>query len=677
MPKSAEDLGLPAGAVFEAGLGAWEVAERDPEGERDGESRLYREDGSLKVRCRYSHGTLSGPFQTFHPDGALARTGSYVDGELDGLVTAYSSDVPGADCLRPCCVPPGATELRTRYRNGSTLREIFYDSAGRPLRADGTPWPERPPGLADHADFDELSGRWFVHTRTTPEGDAGMTRYFATDGSCSEEIELISGRKRGSRRFDAQGTLLEQKTFDETGALSGPFYRRYIDPPFEDARIVAEAGTMQGSAQCGEARFFDAAGEVVRSLHRGAPLSESELRASPVLADAAELGAEFAESLAKSGRAREALLANARCLGRDRDRARFEALHDRVVIARKPASRAEHADAAETLQPQTAVAALEALLLGGEPSRLLRLLASLLPWPSRAALELVEAALLLDPASSRGRVTRALLRFEDGDVNGALEDAEMVARESPDAARSLREFRRVVFPEFTFWPARDAVTSSSAELAELRVSQPLAAIRRAVQVYATRLGLVRDALLARVKASEPTSPPEWLPPDTRFLLPDGPVELKTERATIEDETDDGVETSEVTIDERVVTRGLGVPGLMRVARADWASLCWLCWSVGLDRVAVPEALAEEPRFGAAVDRATSRCFRAHDQLRLGGMVSAVRGVPDFTWEGLTASELPTSLNEVAAQELLEVRALFFWLLFEQNVSPFQSDLRQV
>jgi hypothetical protein len=31
---------------------------------------------------------------------------------------------------------------------------------------------------------------------------------------------------------------------------------------------------------------------------------------------------------------------------------------------------------------------------------------------------------------------------------------------------------------------------------------------------------------------------------------------------------------------------------------------------------------------------------------------------------------------VAAAELLEVRAVFLWLLFRQNVSVFQKDLRK-
>jgi hypothetical protein len=161
------------------------------------------------------------------------------------------------------------------------------------------------------------------------------------------------------------------------------------------------------------------------------------------------------------------------------------------------------------------------------------------------------------------------------------------------------------------------------------------------------------------------------------LLPAGPIALKAYRATIVDETDEGEEASDVEIDERLGAAELGMPGLMKKARGDWAALTWLCWAVGLDRVALPERLARRIELGAAVDRATARCFRAHDQLRSFGLVSRSRGVPDFDWEGIRVSDLSQPLAQIAAAELLELRAMFFWLLFAQNVSPFQSDLRKV
>ena len=40
----------------------------------------------------------------------------------------------------------------------------------------------------------------------------------------------------------------------------------------------------------------------------------------------------------------------------------------------------------------------------------------------------------------------------------------------------------------------------------------------------------------------------------------------------------------------LATDGAGVPALLATAHADWAALIWLCWAVGLDRVALPDAV---------------------------------------------------------------------------------------
>jgi hypothetical protein len=103
----------------------------------------------------------------------------------------------------------------------------------------------------------------------------------------------------------------------------------------------------------------------------------------------------------------------------------------------------------------------------------------------------------------------------------------------------------------------------------------------------------------------------------------------------------------------------------------------LCWSVGLDRVAMPRAIAARALFAEAANRATLRCFWAHDRVRTEGMVASVRQVPTFTWEGMPIESMPRELVEIAAAEYLEVRAMFLWALFPENVSPFQADLRKV
>ena len=113
-----------------------------------------------------------------------------------------------------------------------------------------------------------------------------------------------------------------------------------------------------------------------------------------------------------------------------------------------------------------------------------------------------------------------------------------------------------------------------------------------------------------------------------------------------------------------------------LARADWAALTWLCWSAGLDRVALPDALAAREHFAAAVNRATLRCFWAQDRAKTGGLVALSHKVPPFSWLGHDIRSLPQHLAEIVVAECVEVRALFLWLLFSVNVSPFQSDLRK-
>jgi hypothetical protein len=118
-----------------------------------------------------------------------------------------------------------------------------------------------------------------------------------------------------------------------------------------------------------------------------------------------------------------------------------------------------------------------------------------------------------------------------------------------------------------------------------------------------------------------------------------------------------------------------VPALQRLARGDWAALCWLCWSCGLDRVALPDALEPPLDFGPAAGMSIERTWRCRDKLTSGGLVAMTRGVPGFEWEAMAIDEMPRVLAEVMTEEYLEVRAMFLWLCDETARSPWQSDLR--
>jgi hypothetical protein len=133
----------------------------------------------------------------------------------------------------------------------------------------------------------------------------------------------------------------------------------------------------------------------------------------------------------------------------------------------------------------------------------------------------------------------------------------------------------------------------------------------------------------------------------------------------------------VEVDEWAGLDALSVRGLTVTARADWDALCWLCWASGLDRVALPEVLRPPPELATVVNDTMLRCFRLHDQVRTGGLVGRVRKVASFDWEGVAVGTLPRSLVAVAARQYLERRAALFWIMFAQNFSPFQADLRKV
>lgn len=60
----------------------------------------------------------------------------------------------------------------------------------------------------------------------------------------------------------------------------------------------------------------------------------------------------------------------------------------------------------------------------------------------------------------------------------------------------------------------------------------------------------------------------------------------------------------------------------------------------------------------------------------GGLVSRSRGVPGFEWEGVAIDALDPHFASLAAQEYLEIRAVLLWLAWQENMSPFQSDLRK-
>ncbi len=677
--------GIPESCVWSASLGRWELSQKNEQGAREGECLLYRPDGSLASRFRFAADVQNGPFAIYHPDGQVARAGTFAAGRIEGVMSSYASAAPGNEPLRACCVPPTATRLEGLYQDGQLVQEIFYDREGRPILSDGRPWPPRPAGIPDDAQFDEARGRW---TWRRP----ALDRFWTDAGQLAEEIEYDGGFRRAVRRFDAAGAIEESCEFAPDGRRHGAFFRR-LPPdqpsPYADARVRQERGRFDLGQVVGSWTLRDADGRVVRTIERGAPFTDGGQASSPAFAVGASDGLDSASvagpnlaaghwwtlagALRASGRVREGLCAAARAAVRAADRdALLRWLADDVMPL-EPELAAQRGEALVQSTDATVPSILDGLLSGADPASALRALAAVLPPTHPATPDFVAASLLLAPERRLTHLTRALIRFQIGDEVGARADAAVVETASPDGAASLRAYLEAAFRPYEFWPAREALTPDPA-LSGLPagVTRELGEVRRVIAVFATRLGRLRAAVQAITGTDDE---PVWLPPDLRALSPSGAVPLRREVLEVAD-AGEGGPAETVEIDEEIQIEGLGVPALLGAAQVDWAVLSWLCWSVGLDRVALPRTVAEPPLFAEAMKMIVTRCWRAQDRLSTGSLLARTNGLAGFDWQGADIDGLPLHLARVAAEEYTSVRSLFLWLASPEVLSPFQRDLRE-
>lgn len=234
-----------------------------------------------------------------------------------------------------------------------------------------------------------------------------------------------------------------------------------------------------------------------------------------------------------------------------------------------------------------------------------------------------------------------------------LEDAAIGAPGAKGWPEPLceREDRALSF-EYDFWPAREPVSSEPGG-ADVRVEQPLLAVRQAIQRSAQRLLLLRRELAARGTS--------LAPPDVSQLVT--APELALRRYSFAADSDDGTVT--VCVDETLAlpqsTRELCVR-----ARLEWTALCWLCWAVGLDEVALPERIEPRPELHAALLTASEResALTGHD----------LKPSSEQHFHGLNEMLLPASALSLIADHYREIRAVLLFLVDEECQSPWQDDL---
>jgi hypothetical protein len=312
------------------------------------------------------------------------------------------------------------------------------------------------------------------------------------------------------------------------------------------------------------------------------------------------------------------------------------------------------------------------LARGADPADTLRALASALPAAKRAARDFIEAALLLAEGSSASKsnllLARALNRLEFGNLQGALADAEVLARQDPIAAGFVRDFATLLFGEFRFTPADSDLRDAAVDELPSSPVQPLSSVNDAISKVALRLMQVRTAL-QRLYA-ESNLEPVTLPPDVSHLV-QSDVSLGQWQFEIEEEG----QTVQIVVDERLAMDVQSAVALLNRARVEWTTLCWLCWGAGLSQVGQPRTLNPPSNFNQALGQAVQRYWRCKDQAATAGLLARRQGVPGFRWRKHDISTLSGPLLQMASNEYLEQRAILFWLADEQCQSPWQDDLR--
>lgn len=595
-------------------------------------------DLGLWERVSWVDGRKHGAFTHYYLNGDLACEGAYADGTFDGDLISYRRGEAPAMPLRRCCIPDTARVLRARYARGQVLRQIFFDDQDRPVGDDGVPWPARPSNVPEGAEFVPSVERW-VEYGPTAEGHLRERRW-TTDGSLEEEVLYLPERATARTLYASDGQPRERTRLNGERQLHGERWLRYAsedENPYVLPGIREEVATFSNGRLHGARRLIDASGNVLREFAYGPDTSES---------------ADDAASKAACSHEPRAL---------------HEFLSNQSV-ALKPeqgGARAQRLSGAGV----TFALALDELLSGVEPAACFRAMAASLQGDRGRALGLVNAALLLAPERAENYLTRALIRIESGDPDGALADAERLT--SSKASEFLRTSVRFHYPSYSF-DASAILNGAQQPDGEFEPTQPLERVRHLLGVYATRLLRLRSAVLALVPNAAAAA---WLPPNLTQLLPTGPVELELRAARIEDPSDEGIELVDVQLDEQTQLAADDVPSLLRQARADYAALGCLSWLSGNERLTLPAALNWRAEFGLMLSSVVTRFQRVHDRITTGGLVALARGVPGFEWEGSAIDALAPNFLPIVAAEYTELRALVLWLLFPQNLSPFQSDLR--
>ncbi|MBC8131591.1 MAG: hypothetical protein H7X95_01315, partial [Deltaproteobacteria bacterium] len=451
---------VPATAVWVDSECEWQLKHTDDSGLLQGPFRSWRSDGSPLTVCAYEQGKQTGPVWKFHPDGSLASLGCFGGGTERGIHHRYASDHPQGERLQSCCVPPGAWHLRQDYSHPKTVDRGWFNRSGQRLLESGDLYPDRPASVPQGAWYNEGGRIWEAGVVFEETGFTGRRMAWSTEGVLQVDEELLRGKRHGRAcAFDESGVLLWEAHYID-GQLSGPF-RAYHPRAghFADPEARSQVGTFVRDQAEGVWRTFDAGGAGIHECDLGLPLDESSWAASPAFVNerrAAEQWRQMSERMFVERKVAEGLVAAARAASEAKDAGiAVQAIRAWTLPLGPDAALAEAREGIERAGDNP-VLLIDALKRGGHASLVLWALAKALPNSDRAALDLVNTALLLAPDATEPLTTRTLLQAALGDLASARADVATLCLVSPDQGAFLDLYLRISFPRFTFWPAAES-----------------------------------------------------------------------------------------------------------------------------------------------------------------------------------------------------------------------------
>lgn len=665
--------GVPEGARYNGATRSWSVGEWDAAGRPHGRHQIYGQLGALEAERGYQHGQLEGDFVEWHPNGDVARRGSHRAGQLEGDCIRYNSRQPTPQLLRACCVPPGAWSMRSRFAAGRCLYEHFYDEAERRLLDDGSLFPPLPPNVPSTSHFDSKTRRWWIVEFDAKGQRHGDSRWWLEAGQLDERCGYAEGKRHGVwEKFD--GDRLLRRVQYEHGVLQGACFE--VTGEHEDSAIVMRRGQYEEGKPAGPWRFEDAAGQEVCQCDLGAVC----LRLPPdLLRTECELGAEGEASVPSRVRLLRALRDLGHALWRGEagpelqcERARqllrgvSPRLQPAVTEARIRALRNE------SIETEVRLAALlDLLVCGGTPVTILREMGTYLIEHPELGLDLVALAVALEPSRIDALASRALLAIEVGHCELARHDIAALGPHQPEVAAQIEFTRCVLFAPLDFVPGGVELNREVSEELPSAVEQPLEIVLQAMSRLVARLQQVQRALDGFAVLREQPELGEFWP--AQWTAMEALPQVALEDYSFVSEVDG--ESDTILVREKLELAGKRPSELLARARLDWGALCWLCWGVGLDEVAVPSRILPRPDFGRALGTAFSRVWRARDRLETMGLRARKQGAPPFAWRGVSIDALAPRWVHNVRDEYVEMRAALFFLGDASCRSLWQDDLR--